>query len=385
MTQADAQARASRRAGPSQDEVVLLLGFPSFRAARILDVLLRDVEDGPRVRVHAVVHEKLASSAETLLATYTEAQRRSVKVLVGDAGAIDMGLSGAEFRALTAEVDVIHHAAQVSYPGVDRKTAEYVNVGAMREMLELAEATPRLKACVVHSSASVSGNRTGLVRESELDEGQRFRNVIDETLARAERMAREAMRRVPIIVLRPAFVVGDSRTGDAERLDGPYLLVLLMLAAPPEFVPPIPTRADARVHVVPVDWVAEAAVRLSRDPRAVGRTVHLCEENPPEVRAVLDLVARAGGRRAPRGFLPANLTKTLLRAPGLEKMLRSPRTFLDALATPVQYERTAAMELLADLPCPAFASYVEVLVAHVRKRIDERRASRDEGAPDPLF
>lgn len=366
------------------DEVVLLLGFPSFRAARLLDVLL-DERDGKRVRVHAVVHPKLESACAAALARLPEAKRRAVNIVAGDAGAIDLGLSGAEFRALTSELEVIHHAAQVSYPGVDRKIAEYLNVGAMREVLEIAEASPKLRACVVHSSASVSGDRTGLVREEELDVGQRFRNVVDETLARAEGMARAAMAKVPIVVLRPGFVVGDSHTGEIERLDGPYLLVLLMLAAPPGVVPPIPTRADARLHVVPVDWVAEAAVRLSRDPRAVGRTVHLVEENPPEVRAVLDLVARAGGRRAPRGFLPANLTKALLRAPGLERLLRSPRTFLDALATPVVYERTAASELLADLPCPPFASYVDVLVAHVRQRIDERRAARDEGAPDPLL
>lgn len=371
------------------DEVALLLGFPSLRAARILDVLLRPEAGRPRVFVHAIIHEKLEPACARALDRLSPEARSSVEIHAGDAGAIDLGLSGPEFRALASEVDVIHHAAQVSYAGVDRKAAEYLNVGAMRETLELAEAAAHLRACVVHSSATVSGDRTGVVREEELDEGQRFRNVVDETLARAERMARAAQaKNVPIVVLRPGFVVGDTKTGEADRLDGPYLLVLLMLAAPPEFVPPIPTRADARLYVAPADWIAEVAVRVSRDPRAIGRTLHLCEENPPSVREVLELVARAGGRRAPRGFLPANLTKTLLRAPGLERLLRSPRSFLDALATPVVYDRSAARELLEDLPCPPFASYVDQLVAHVRHRIDERRAATfgdTDGAPDPLF
>ncbi len=368
-------------------ETSLLLGFPSFRAARILDVLLDDAHApaGKGVRVHAIVHEKLRSACEDALARLPEPKRSAVNVIAGDAGAIDMGLSGAEFRMLAREVDVIHHAAQVSYPGADRRAAEYLNVGAMREVLELAEAATSLRACVVHSSASVSGDRVGLVREEELDCGQRFPSVVDETLARAERMARAAMSKVPLVVLRPGFVVGDSKTGEAERLDGPYLLFLLLLAAPPGVVPPVPTRADARLHVVPVDWLAEVSVRLSREPRAIGRTIHLCEENPPSVRDVVDLVARAGGRRAPRGFLPANLTKALLRAPGLERLVRSPRAFLDALATPVVYDRTAARELLAEQPCPPFASYVDALVGHVRRRIDERRTATDEAAADPLY
>lgn len=368
-------------------ETTLLLGFPSFRAARLLEALLDEAHapPGKTVRVVTVVHDQLREACSAALARLPEPKRRSVEVITGDPGAIDLGLSGAEFRALADDVDVIHHAAQVIQPGTDRRTAEYSNVGGMREVLELAEAARKLRACVVHSSASVSGDRVGLVREDELDEGQRFPSVVEETLARAERMARAAMPKVPLVVLRPGFVVGDSKTGEAERLDGPYLLLLLVLAAPPGVVPPIPTRPDARVHVVPVDWLAHAAVRLGRDPRAVGRTVHLCEEYPPSVREIVDLVARAGGRRAPRGFLPANLTKTLLRAPGLERLLRSPRAFLDTLATPVTYDRTTARELLADLPCPPFASYVDALVGHVRRRIDERRAERDDGAADPLL
>src|SRR5438309_597100 len=85
---------------------------------------------------------------------------------------------------------------------------------------------PTLLALVHKSTAPVSGDRRGMVLESELDRGQRARNVVEATKLRAEKIVRNAAREVPVIVVRPTTVIGDSQTGEVDRLDGPYLLVL---------------------------------------------------------------------------------------------------------------------------------------------------------------
>ncbi len=363
------------------DEVVLLTGFPSFRARRMCAELVKD-----NTLVHAVVHPKFADDARAALDALTLDERRRVVLLEGDAAAMDMGLSGAELRALGPQVDRIHHCVQVNYLGVDRETAEHVNVGAAREVLEVAELCPNLRCLVVHSSASVSGDRTGIVHEQELDAGQGFRNVVEETLARAERMMRQAMPTLPIAVLRPGIVVGDSQSGEVDRLDGPYLLILLMLASPPDFALPLPGKGDVPLNMVPIDYVTRAALAIGRDPRAVGRTFHLVDPAPLSARRVFELVARAGGRRLAKGFIPANLTKALLRAPGLERIAKSPRAFLEALATPVTYDARNAAELLADtgIACPPFESYVDQLVLHVEARLRDRQRRREADVHDPL-
>src|SRR5262249_34843628 len=153
-----------------------------------------------------------------------EEQRKRVSLLEGDAAAMDLGLSGVEFRSITQEISIIHHCAAISYPGVDRKGAEHVNVQGVTEILELARACTKLECLVHHSTAAVSGDRSGTVLEDDLDLGQGFRNVVEETRARAERIMRRAMPELPICVLRPTIVVGDSTTGEVDRLDGPYLL-----------------------------------------------------------------------------------------------------------------------------------------------------------------
>jgi nucleoside-diphosphate-sugar epimerase len=365
------------------DEVVLLTGFPSFAARRMCEELVKGER---RTFVHAVVRPAALAEAQAVLDGLPLEQRQRVNLVEGDVAAMDFGLSGAELAKLMPQIDVIHHMAQVSHLGADRDLAKRVNVGGAREAVEIAGLCTSLKCLVHHSSAQVSGDRTGLVLESELDKGQSFRNVVEETIARGERVARARMRDLPIAIVRPTTIVGDSQTGEVERFDGPYFLILLIVTSPPDFPLPLPGRGDSPLHLVPVDYYVRAALAIGRDPRAAGRTFHVGDPSPPSLRRTFELVAAAGGRRGPRGFIPANLTKALLRTPGLDRLAKSPRAYLDALATPVTYSFANTAELLAetDVRCPPFEGYVEGLVEYVQHRLREKRAREVVDIDDPL-
>jgi len=374
-------------ARPGFEEVVLLTGFPSFHARRLLEELLRpDRGDRGSTFVHAVVQTNSLPRARDALDALPFEQRSRVNLLEGDAAAMDLGLSGSELRTLTREVDRIHHAAQISYLGADRKVAEHVNVDAVREVLELARMCPSLKCLVAHSTTQVAGDRHGVVLEAELKVGQGFHNVVEETRARGERMLRAAMDQVPIAVLRPSIVVGDSTTGEIDRFDGPYLLVVLILTAPPDFALPLPGRGDAPLPLVPVDYVAKAACAIGRDARAPGRTFHLVDPAPLPARRVFELVAQMGGRRSPRGFIPANVTRALLRAPGLERFARSPRGLLQTLGADVSFDAQNTAEILrgTDIRCPRIETYIGRLVEYVQLRLREKRAKSEREVVDPL-
>lgn len=366
------------------DEVVLLTGFPYFEARRTLTELLA----GPgRAYVHVLVRAKAREDAEAALGALAGDARARVNLLDGDVASIDLGLSGAEWKGLAAEVDRIHHVASMSYLGVERKRAEQVNVGGAMEVLELAAATPQLKCLVHHSSAFVAGDRAGVVRECDLDAGQRFRNVVEETMARAEKLMRRAMDRLPIAVLRPSVIIGDSSTGEVDRLDGPYLLILLILTSPPDLPLPLPARGEVPLQLVPIDYVARAACTIGRDSRAIGRTFHLVDPAPLTARRVSECVAGSGARRMPKGSAPLDIAMALLRTPGLEAFVASPRTFLEALVRPVTFDATNARELLADsdVRCPPFESYVDRVVEHVQRRLEEQRDRRSVAEiDDPL-
>ena len=366
--------------------IVVLTGFPtSFLAVRVLRKLVLDDEAS---EVRCVVPERFTERARHVLADLPAPQRRRVTLLEGDAASMDLGLSGKEFKELADEVDVIHHCAAITYLGVDRGIAEEVNVGATREVLELAEAATRLERLVHWSTALVSGGRRGYVLEEELERPQTFRNAIEETRFRAERLVRNAASHVKTTILRPSTIVGDSVTGEIDRFEGPYLLVMLMLSSPVDLRMPMPGRGDIPLNLVPIDYVVDAAHAIVSDPRSIGRTFHIVDPDPLTARRVFEMIAKAAGRPVPRGFVPTNIATTLLRTPGLERFAHVPRAFLEQLATEVVYDDRNARELLAgrNIECPSFESYVDVLVRYVR----EQQAKRREGAEardehDPLM
>jgi thioester reductase-like protein len=354
------------------DEVVLVTGFPSFRAKKMVEHLVR-VEE--KSLIHTVVRKKFEREAKAALDALPKAERSRIVPIEGDAAAMDLGLSGKEYRELAAEVDRIHHVAQFTYPAASREQAELVNVGGMREIIELGRMCRDLRSIVLHSSALVSGDRHGLVRESELNAGQHFRTPVEETLARAERLAKSQVDKLPIIVLRPTMIIGDSGTGEVDRLDGPYLLILLIVSSPQDFPVLLPTRGEALLHLVPIDYVVRAAHHIGRQPAAVGRTFHLADPRPLTVRRVFELVAESGGKRLPGGFIPTRVAKALLSAPGVNLLTKSPRAFVEMMGTPVRYDTANTEELLGgtDITCPAFESYVDAVVEYVKKRVQERK------------
>jgi hypothetical protein len=162
---------------------------------------------------------------------------------------------------------------------------------------------------------------------------------------------------------------------------------MLILSAPQDFPVLLPTKGDAPMNIVPIDYVVQAAHRIAQSPQAIGKTFHLTDPKPLTVRRVFQLVAQSGGRRLPGGFIPSRLTKALLSTPGVSLVSKSPKAFVDTITTPVRYDTRNTDDVLAgsDIQCPAFESYVDALVAFVRQRVEERRSKNEEAeVDDPL-
>ncbi len=140
--------------------VYLVTGYPGFRARRVLEELLAREADA---RAYLVIPARQLEPAQMALARLPAPERARVTTLQGDTAQLDMGLSGVEYKSLAAELTRIEHCHQALEIGTNQRMAEGVNVAGMREVLELGRAAERLESIVVHSSALVSGNRSGLV------------------------------------------------------------------------------------------------------------------------------------------------------------------------------------------------------------------------------
>jgi len=366
-------------------DVSLVTGFPAFTARRLVRKLL---DSDARETLYLLVRDKFRVAADEFLSTLPKSHQERVTVLEGDVCAMDLGLGGGEYKALGAELTAIHHTAAVYYLGAKRELVEQVNVDGTRTILELAGDCTKLRRLIHWSTAQVSGSRSGVILEEELDTGQRFRNIYEETKFRAERMVRDAARRIPITILRPGIIVGDSVSGEIDKFDGPYYLLVLIVSSPLDVHLPLPGRGASPLNLVPIDYVVDAAAALARDPRAAGGTFHLTDPCPFSARTVYELVAQRAERKPPRGVIPTGLARALLRAPGLERLARAPLAFLEAFNHLALYNCRHTLELLDGDPwnvrCPPFDAYVGNLVRYVREVQALRKQQKEDETLDPF-
>jgi nucleoside-diphosphate-sugar epimerase len=270
--------------------------------------------------------------------------------------------------------------------GVDAETARRVNVGGTRNVLELARDAGRLERVVHWSTAMVSGKRGGTVYEDDLDAGQKFHNGYERTKYEAEQLVRTAMRQLPITVMRPSVIVGDSATGAIDKLDGPYYLMVLIATNASGMSLPILGRGDAPLHLVPIDYVVQAAWHAARSSGSAGKTFHLVDPNPQTARAVFEGVAAHANTAIPRGSIPRPLARAVLRTPGLARLGRGPLAFLDLLDHVVHYDQTNTAHALAGttVRCPALVDYLPALVDHVLEVVRGRALDELDEISDPL-
>lgn len=197
---------------------------------------------------------------------------------------------------------VVHCAASVSF-GLELDEARRINVEGTRNALAAAE---RHGARYVHvSTAYVAGRTEGLFEEATLDCGQVFRNTYEQTKLEAERLVRESA--LDTVVLRPSIVVGEASTGWTTSFN---VLYWPLRAYSRGLLGAVPAKAQARVDVVPVDYVADAIVHITSERPDVRGTLHLVAgPDAVTVDELMDLAAHKLDR--PRPVLTADAAEEL--------------------------------------------------------------------------
>jgi thioester reductase-like protein len=276
---------------------VLLTGATGFVGKEILDRFL----DRDR-QVFALVRADDDEAAARRLSPHAR-----LTAVAGDIERPGLGLAPAAAERLAEEVTtVVHCAASVSFD-LSLEDSRRVNVDGTRRVLELAKRCERLERLSYVSTAYVAGEPRRLFQEDELDVGQRFRNPYERSKFEAERMVREHADGLPLQVLRPSIVVGDSRTGRTSSFNVLYgPLKALARGA----IPAIPGRRASPVDVVPVDYVADRTVELAE--QGADGTYHLVAgRNATTVGRLLELASERLGRKPP-AIVPPTAYRRLL-------------------------------------------------------------------------
>ncbi len=280
------------------------------------------------------------------------------EVVVGDITLRDLGIA----QELAEEVTHAFHLAAIYNLAVKKDLAYKVNVQGTENVLNFLAKAPKLKSFVYFSTAYVAGWRKGEIGEEELkDEG--FKNWYEWSKFHAEALVREKMGEIPTVIIRPGIVVGDSKTGEIPKFDGPYYMMNLF-SMTGRIPLPYLGKENPEVNLVPVDFIVEAISELYDEPRALGRTFHLTDPAPRGARELYSLFHRLLKGREPTFTLPLSLVKASLLVPGIGKLLRIPRQILPYMYHPQHFLTENSEEFLhrQGIKPPPIEEYAPVLV-----------------------
>jgi NAD(P)-dependent dehydrogenase (short-subunit alcohol dehydrogenase family) len=243
--------------------------------------------------IHCLVRKESLARFEDLRESLGVDDERLVAV-IGDLGKPNLGVAAQTARGLAGKVKHFFHLAAIYDLTADAASQVAANVEGTRHALASADS---IKAGVFHhiSSIAAAGLYPGVFREDMFEEAEDLDDPYFRTKHDAEALVRKEYSR-PYRIYRPGIVIGDSTTGEIDKIDGPYYFFRLIKKMRQTLPPWMPTIGleGGRINLVPVDWVAATLDHIAHKPGLDGHTFHLTDPAPKRIGEVLNLFARAG-------------------------------------------------------------------------------------------
>ena len=358
-------------------------GATGFIGKRLVKALL--------ARRGATVYFLLRPGSESkvpdLLAYWGAAKGRAVPVM-GDLTGKKLGVAADQVKALKGHIDQMYHLAAVYDLSADEESQVAVNVEGTRNAVEFAKAIEAGRFNHV-SSIAAAGLYEGVFREDMFDEAENLDHPYFATKHESEKIVRKECK-VPWTVYRPAMVVGDSTTGEMDKIDGPYYffkLIQRMRQILPPWMPGIGLEGG-RINIVPVDFVVSALDHISHTKlEGSGQCFHLVDPEGLRVGDVLAIFAKAA--HAPKmnvfvnaallGFIPRGVKKSLMAlAPvrrvrnAVMKDLGLPEEILTFVNYPTRFDSRDALAALkgSGIDCPPLKDYAWRLWDYWERHLD---------------
>ena len=262
-------------------------GGTGFIGQNLIGLLLKR-----RGKIYVLVRKGSMKKLEALKSRLGKAADRIIPV-TGDLTKARLGVSAAKRKQLEGKIDHVFHLAAIYDMKADAASQEAANIDGTLNAVRFAEA---IKAKRFHhvSSIAAAGLFPGIFREDMFEEAQDLDNPYFRTKHDSEGIVRYKCK-IPFRIYRPGIVVGDSKTGEIDKIDGPYYffkLIQKMRKAMPAWMPTIGLEGG-RINIVPVDFVVKALDHIAHLPRLDGRCFHLTDPKPRRIGEVLNLFADA--------------------------------------------------------------------------------------------
>jgi NAD(P)-dependent dehydrogenase (short-subunit alcohol dehydrogenase family) len=337
----------------------------------------------------AVVHFLIRQSSQDKVAElldYWGVDEKHARPVFGDLAQPRLGLTKAALKAL-GRIDHVFHLAAIYDLSADAESQVQINIEGTRNAVMAAN---EMKAgCFQHvSSIAAAGLYEGVFREDMFDEAEGLDHPYFQTKHESEKIVRKECK-VPWRVYRPSLVVGDSATGEMDKIDGPYYffkLIQRMRQLLPPWMPSIGIEGG-RINIVPVDFVVAAVDHIAHQKGHDGKAFHIVDPTPYRVGDILNIFAQAA--HAPQfamrvnaallGFIPNSVKKGMLALTPVRRVrnavmkdLGLPDDILTFVNYPTRFdcrETTAALKG-SGIECPRLPDYAYRLWDYWERNLD---------------
>ncbi|MFA9215871.1 MAG: SDR family oxidoreductase [Sphingomonadaceae bacterium] len=336
--------------------------------------------------VYFLLREGSRDKVPALLQYWGVSKTRAIPVS-GDLRSPKLGLSKEDIKALSKNIDHFYHLAAVYDMLAGAEEQIEANVQGTRNAVELANA---LGAGVLHhvSSIAAAGMFEGIFREDMFEEAENLSHPYFATKHEAEKIVRSETKGA-WRVYRPGLVVGDSVSGEMDKIDGPYYFFKLIQRIRQLLPPWMPTIGieGGRINIVPVDYVVAAMDHISHQPKLDGRAFHLTDPEPMRVGEVLNTFCRAA--HAPTmsirinaalfGFIPKSIKKGVMALSPIRRVrdaimkdLGLPGDLMAFVNYPTRFDNrdTAAALKGSGIKCPHLDSYAAPIWDYWERNLD---------------
>jgi NAD(P)-dependent dehydrogenase (short-subunit alcohol dehydrogenase family) len=336
--------------------------------------------------VHALVRRGSAKKLDALR-EFWKATDKQVIAVPGDLAKPNLGVSDVDVRRLRGKVRHFFHVAAIYDLAASAEAQQIANVEGTRNAVQFAEAIGA--GCFHHvSSIAAAGLYEGVFREDMFEEAEELDHPYFRTKHDSEGIVRRDCA-VPFRIYRPGFVVGHSKTGYTDKIDGPYYFFKLlqkMRSIVPPWMPMIGIEGG-RINIVPVDFVADALDHIAHKRGLDGKCFHLTDPAPHRIGEVLNIFAKAG--HAPQmtmrlnarmfGFIPAPILYGLGSLAPVKRMVRVvltdlgiPKDVFQFVNWPTRYDNREATKALkgSGIEVPHLETYAARLWDYWERNLD---------------
>lgn len=357
-------------------------GGTGFIGRNLIDQLVQR-----RGTIYVLVRRGSKKKFNALVADRWSEHSKRVVAVSGDLTKSGLGVSAADVKEIDGKVKHVFHLAAIYDLSASAESQQKANIDGTRHAMQFAEAVGA--KCFHHtSSIAAAGLYQGVFREDMFEEATGLDHPYFRTKHESEGLVRKHCP-IPWRIYRPGIVVGHSKTGEIDKIDGPYFFFKMIQKLRRMLPPWVPTLGleGGRINLVPVDFVARAMDHIAHKPKLDNTCFHLTDPNPKRIGEAMNLFAEAA--HAPLmsmridarlfSFIPQPVKQGLGMLPPVRRIINQvlndlgiPRDMLSFFNYPTKFDTREAERALkgTDIKVPPLEDYAWVLWDYWERHLD---------------